>query len=220
MLCAELSDQSYMIVIISSASVASYYIDSYKALSPPGIKPYKCLFCQKAFSRRAHMLEHQQSHTDNYRFRCSTCNKGFTRQSYYRDHKCPAAGDGTGTAEETAEAAADEVRGVPMAEEEEEGEADGTRGRFARKVKKSGTKGDDSEKNDSSNGTPDQVETHREEEERERRRTDEGCQAAMSITVIEGQMDREEEADRMEHGCKALEQIQGNDQNCLQPPCL
>uniref|UniRef100_H3CHI8 Zinc finger protein 341 n=1 Tax=Tetraodon nigroviridis TaxID=99883 RepID=H3CHI8_TETNG len=53
-----------------------------------GIKPYKCLFCQKAFSRRAHMVEHQQSHTDNYRFRCPACNKGFTRQSYYRDHKC------------------------------------------------------------------------------------------------------------------------------------
>ena len=59
-----------------------------------GIKPYKCLFCQKAFSRRAHMVEHQQSHTDNYRFRCSACNKGFTRHNYYRDHKCPAAGTG------------------------------------------------------------------------------------------------------------------------------
>lgn len=37
------------------------------------------------------MLEHQRSHTDNYRFRCATCNKGFTRQKYYRDHKCPVA---------------------------------------------------------------------------------------------------------------------------------
>lgn len=59
--------------------------------SSPGIKPYKCQFCQKAFSRRAHMLEHQRSHTDNYRFRCPTCNKGFTRQKYYQDHKCPLA---------------------------------------------------------------------------------------------------------------------------------
>lgn len=38
------------------------------------------------------MLEHQRSHTNNYRFRCATCKKGFTRQKYYRDHKCPMAG--------------------------------------------------------------------------------------------------------------------------------
>uniref|UniRef100_A0A8C8DGB2 C2H2-type domain-containing protein n=1 Tax=Oncorhynchus tshawytscha TaxID=74940 RepID=A0A8C8DGB2_ONCTS len=54
------------------------------------IEPYLFLSSQ-AFSRRAHMLEHQRSHTDNYRFRCATCNKGFTRQKYYRDHKCPVA---------------------------------------------------------------------------------------------------------------------------------
>uniref|UniRef100_A0A8D3C718 C2H2-type domain-containing protein n=1 Tax=Scophthalmus maximus TaxID=52904 RepID=A0A8D3C718_SCOMX len=99
-------------------------------LSHSGIKPYKCLFCQKAFSRRAHMLEHQQSHTDNYRFRCSTCNKGFTRQSYYRDHKCPAAGCGTGTEGGAGEAEGGEA----MVEEEQEkdGEDDGRCGRFSR----------------------------------------------------------------------------------------
>lgn len=66
-----------------------------------GIKPFKCQFCQKSFSRRAHMLEHQRSHTNNYRFRCSTCAKGFTRLKYYREHRCPltAASDTTtGTA--------------------------------------------------------------------------------------------------------------------------
>ncbi|XP_041801725.1 zinc finger protein 341 isoform X2 [Chelmon rostratus] len=191
-------------------------------LSHSGIKPYKCLFCQKAFSRRAHMLEHQQSHTDNYRFRCSTCNKGFTRQSYYRDHKCPAAGNGTGADGGTGEAEGDEVVGAPMAEEKD-GEDDGRRRRFARKAKRTGAGGDDGEKDDSSNGSQEEVETHEEEEDEEEGeggRTDEGCQAAMSITTIEGQTERDEEDNGMEHGGEALEQIQSNEQNCLQQPCL
>lgn len=153
------------------------------------------------------MLEHQQSHTDNYRFRCSSCNKGFTRQSYYRDHKCLAAGDRTEAAGQTAEE--DEVVGVLMAEED--GEEHCRRGRFTRKVKESVT-GDDREDESSKR-------THREEEEQEEgRRTDEGCQAAMSINTIEGQTDRKE-VDEMGPGFEALEQIETNNQNCLQPPC-
>lgn len=168
------------------------------------------------------MLEHQQSHTDNYRFRCSTCNKGFTRQSYYRDHKCPAAGNGTGADGGTGEAEGDEVVGAPMAEEKD-GEDDGRRRRFARKAKRTGAGGDDGEKDDSSNGSQEEVETHEEEEDEEEGeggRTDEGCQAAMSITTIEGQTERDEEDNGMEHGGEALEQIQSNEQNCLQQPCL
>uniref|UniRef100_A0A3P8SB71 Zinc finger protein 341 n=1 Tax=Amphiprion percula TaxID=161767 RepID=A0A3P8SB71_AMPPE len=191
-------------------------------LSHSGIKPYKCLFCQKVFSRRAHMLEHQQSHTDNYRFRCSICNKGFTRQSYYRDHKCPAAGDGTGTEQRTGETEGNEVTGVLRAEEKD-GEDDGRRSRFMRKAKRARIGGDNGEGDDSSNGSQQQVETHEEEEEEEEegRETDEGCQAALSITTIEEQMEREEEEDdRVEHGNEALEQIRSNDQNCLQQPCL
>ncbi|XP_018530814.1 zinc finger protein 341 isoform X2 [Lates calcarifer] len=193
-------------------------------LSHSGIKPYKCLFCQKAFSRRAHMLEHQQSHTDNYRFRCSTCNKGFTRQSYYRDHKCPAAGNGTGTeGGEAGEAEEDEVVGVSMVEEKD-GEDDGRRGRFTREATSLGTGRDDREEDERLKGSHEQVDRHREEEgmeeEGEQRRTDEGCRAAMSITIIEGQTGREEEEDGVEHGSGALEQIQSNDQNCLQQPCL
>ncbi|GLD45697.1 zinc finger protein 341 isoform X1 [Lates japonicus] len=194
-------------------------------LSHSGIKPYKCLFCQKAFSRRAHMLEHQQSHTDNYRFRCSTCNKGFTRQSYYRDHKCPAAGNGTGTEGGAGEAEGDEVVGVSMVEEKD-GEDDGRRGRFTREATRPGTGRDDGEEDERLKGSHEQVDRHREEEgmeeEGEQRRTDEGCRAAMSITTIEGQTGREEEEDddEVEHGSRALEQIQSNDQNCLQQPCL
>ncbi|XP_038579477.1 zinc finger protein 341 [Micropterus salmoides] len=188
-------------------------------LSHSGIKPYKCLFCQKAFSRRAHMLEHQQSHTDNYRFRCSTCNKGFTRQSYYRDHKCPAAVNRTGTEGGTGEAEGDEVVGVTMAEEKD-AEDEERRSRFTRKGNRLGTGGDDGEKDDSAKGSREQVETHGgEEEEDEGNGTDKGFHAIMSITTTEGQTEREEE-EGVEHGGEALEQIQSNDQNCLQHPCL
>nr|XP_046253044.1 zinc finger protein 341 isoform X2 [Scatophagus argus] len=200
-------------------------------LSHSGIKPYKCLFCQKAFSRRAHMLEHQQSHTDNYRFRCSTCNKGFTRQSYYRDHKCPAAGNGTGTEGGTGEAEGEEVGRGPMAEGKD-GEDDGRRSRFANKGKRTRTGGDEREKDESSKGSREQVETNEEEEEEEgeeeeeeeeeaaERRSDEGCRAALTISTMEGQAEGEEEDDGMERGGETLEQIQGTDQNCLQQPCL
>ncbi|CAJ1055295.1 zinc finger protein 341 [Xyrichtys novacula] len=203
-------------------------------LSHSGIKPYKCLFCQKAFSRRAHMLEHQQSHTDNYRFRCSTCNKGFTRQSYYRDHKCPAAGNRTGAEgggteeEEEEEEEGDEVERV-VTEEEKDGEED--QRRLMRKAKRSESEGDDEEE-DSSKDSQEQ-ETHEEEEDDEEEeeeeeevegRTDEVCQAAVSITTAEEQTEREEqeeeEGDGMKTGEGALEQIQSNDQNCLQQPCL
>ncbi|XP_040901794.1 zinc finger protein 341 isoform X2 [Toxotes jaculatrix] len=198
-------------------------------LSHSGIKPYKCLFCQKAFSRRAHMLEHQQSHTDNYRFRCSSCNKGFTRQSYYRDHKCPAAGNGTGTEGGVEEAEGDEVVGVPMVEEKE-GEDDGGRSRITREAKRPGT--DDGEEDECLKGSHAQGEGHEEEgmDEEGEQRTDESCQAAMSITTIEGQTEREDEEeedeedddgdDGVEHVGEALEQIQSTDQNCLQQPCL
>ncbi|XP_034447620.1 zinc finger protein 341 isoform X2 [Hippoglossus hippoglossus] len=209
-------------------------------LSHSGIKPYKCLFCQKAFSRRAHMLEHQQSHTDNYRFRCSTCNKGFTRHSYYRDHKCPAAGNGTGSEGGAGEAEGGELGGASMEEEKDE-EDDGRCSGFLTDVERPGDAGGDEDDEDededddeeeeedgSLKDSDEQVERHDEEEEDEEEeeddeeRTDEGCQAAMSLTTIEAQTEREEEEDDdgMEHGSVALEQIQSNGQNGLQQPCL
>lgn len=97
---------------------------------------------------------------------------------------------------------------------EEDGEEHRRRGRFMRKVKESGT-GDNREDESSKR-------THREEEEEEQqdegRRTDEGCQAAISINTIEGQTDRKE-VDEIGPGFEALEQIETNNQNCLQPPC-
>ncbi|XP_037336845.2 zinc finger protein 341 isoform X1 [Pungitius pungitius] len=202
-------------------------------LSHSGIKPYKCLFCQKAFSRRAHMLEHQQSHTDNYRFRCSTCNKGFTRQSYYRDHKCPAAGSGAAAEGGAGESEGDEVM--------KDGEDDGRRSRFLGIESMAGR--DDGANDHSSKDGHELVQTREQEEEEEEeedegRRNDEGCQAAMTISGTEGQEEEEEddedeeeedeeeeeeeeeEEDRVEHAGMALDQIQSNDQHCLQQQCL
>ncbi|CAN9515837.1 unnamed protein product [Ophioblennius macclurei] len=180
-------------------------------LSHSGIKPYKCLFCQKAFSRRAHMMEHQQSHTDNYRFRCSACNKGFTRQSYYRDHKCPAVANGTGGGtegeedEEEEEDEDDDEEDDDEEEEDEDREHKERRQRLNRKAKRSRTPGEDK----GSTGNQEQEEAQEEEDEEERR-SDEGCQAAMSITM-EGPMDREEDEDQP---------VQSGEQSCLQQTCL
>lgn len=54
----------------------------------PGLKLHKCGLCSKSFSRRAHLAEHQRSHTGNYKFRCAGCAKGFSRHKYLKDHRC------------------------------------------------------------------------------------------------------------------------------------
>lgn len=135
------------------------------------------------------MLEHQQSHTDNYRFRCSVCNKGFTRQSYFRDHKCPAAGNGAVAAGETEE---DELAGLSMAEEAD-GQGDGEK-----------------EGLDGSREVQLQLEAAAAAAEGE---PNNSCAAA--IIIIERQMDREEEEEeRLDEGGEVL--ARRNDQTSLQ----
>lgn len=158
------------------------------------------------------MLEHQQSHTDNYRFRCTTCNKGFTRQSYYRDHKCPAAGNGMRIEAGTGEMEGDEGMGVLMSEEKD-GEEGGGRRRLLRKAKKPGYGRDDREEAERSNCSHAQVDTHEEDGEE---RTDEESQDAMAVNPIGGQAERE----GAEGGGIAMDKIQNNNPNCLQQPCL
>lgn len=134
------------------------------------------------------MLEHQQSHTDNYRFRCSVCNKGFTRQSYFRDHKCPAAGNGAVAAGETEE---DELAGLSMAEEADgqgDGEKEGLDGSREVQLQLEAAAAEEGEPNNS-------------------------CAAA--IIIIERQMDREEEEEeRLDEGGEVL--ARRNDQTSLQ----
>lgn len=162
------------------------------------------------------MLEHQQSHTDNYRFRCSTCNKGFSRQSYYRDHKCPAAGNRAEGDDRAADSEGDMVKEVTMAEEKD-GEGYRRRRRFTRQVKRPATCGDEGEEDDRSKDNRERKES----QEGEDRRTEGGCQTALSITTNKGQRQTEEEQEyRVEHGGEALEKIQSNERNCLPRPCL
>lgn len=150
------------------------------------------------------MLEHQQSHTDNYRFRCSSCNKGFTRQSYYRDHKCPTARSGQGTEDETGEA--EEEEEVVSDSPEKNRQENGSGNLFTSSPR-------DGE--DSLNESEEQMDV-RQEENRERSGDDENCQAALSIAVREEQeRDEGEEVDQSD-----LEHIQRSEQNCLQQPCL
>uniref|UniRef100_A0A665X479 C2H2-type domain-containing protein n=1 Tax=Echeneis naucrates TaxID=173247 RepID=A0A665X479_ECHNA len=167
-------------------------------LSHSGIKPYKCLFCQKAFSRRAHMLEHQQSHTDNYRFRCSTCNKGFTRHSYYRDHKCPTGGIGAVTPETNG----NHITPVPI-RKEKDAEDDERTNSLTRESKSPGSERVGGRER--SNGSQEQEGRHKDEGEQS---MDEGCQAALSLSAMEGQTGRGQDAvERMEQDQQELEQI-------------
>lgn len=158
------------------------------------------------------MLEHQQSHTDNYRFRCSICNKGFTRQSYYRDHKCPTVGDRTG-AEENEEA--DEAAGA-SAVEEQEGERNGRRSRFTRISKRLQTDGEEAEEEDGSDGDQETAETQPGDE----KGTD-GCHHAAMATT-EGQAERgAEEHGGMETSDELQTQTGTNAHNSSQrQPCL
>ncbi|XP_034029191.1 zinc finger protein 341 isoform X2 [Thalassophryne amazonica] len=189
-------------------------MDKLKAhiVSHSGIKPYKCLFCQKAFSRRAHMLEHQQSHTDSYRFRCSACSKGFTRHTYYRDHKCPAGGGAAGAGSDAGGAAEEEDDGEALSTVDRSGN-DVSRRRSVRTVRRSKAAGGDGEDCFKDN--------QQDEDDEEDWRTDEGHQATMSIAATRRQTSQGgEEEEEEEGGDEALEQIQGNKQNCLQQPCL
>lgn len=96
------------------------------------------------------------------------------------------------------------VEGQDMEEE------NGGSHRFIRGAKRPGA---DEEENGISQGSRDQ-EAGCEEKEGERRRTQEGCQAVMSISNMDEQTGREEdEEEDLEHDCEALEQIQS--QSCL-----
>lgn len=154
------------------------------------------------------MLEHQQSHTDNYRFRCSSCNKGFTRQSYYRDHKCPAAGSGQGTEDE-----AEEEEEVALDSQEKNGRENGSGNQFTRSAR---------EGEDCSNGSEEQMDARL--ENGDRGGDDENCQAALSIVVREEQeRDEDEEVDQSNQSLEHIqrsEHIRRSEQNCLQQPCL
>ncbi|XP_015272993.1 PREDICTED: zinc finger protein with KRAB and SCAN domains 8-like [Gekko japonicus] len=50
-------------------------------------KPYKCLECGKSFIRRAHLEQHQRSHTGEKPFECSECGRRFLQKAHLFRHQ-------------------------------------------------------------------------------------------------------------------------------------
>ena len=53
------------------------------------MQPYKCTYCDKAYSHRIDLKRHTQSHTGKYSFTCEypDCGKGYSKKSAYDSRK-------------------------------------------------------------------------------------------------------------------------------------
>lgn len=45
-----------------------------------------CQFCNKSFSRKEHMVNHERKHTGETPHRCDICKKSFTRKEHFMNH--------------------------------------------------------------------------------------------------------------------------------------
>ncbi|XP_043931830.1 zinc finger protein 850-like [Protopterus annectens] len=52
-----------------------------------GSKCFKCSYCRKAFSRKAHLISHKQTHTSKKRFHCPDCGRSFIYQPSLTNHR-------------------------------------------------------------------------------------------------------------------------------------
>jgi len=51
-----------------------------------GEKPYKCKFCENAFTTKGHLVEHERVHTGERPYVCGECGKAFKRSTTHRIH--------------------------------------------------------------------------------------------------------------------------------------
>ena len=58
-----------------------------------GEKPFKCMFCQKAFNRSSNLRTHKLIHTGEKPFKCMFCEKAFSDSSALTTHKRSHTGD-------------------------------------------------------------------------------------------------------------------------------
>ena len=50
-------------------------------------RPFSCSVCNKSFTRKHHLIEHERIHSGSRSFSCSVCNKSFTRKSNLVQHE-------------------------------------------------------------------------------------------------------------------------------------
>ena len=52
-----------------------------------GVKPYKCVFCEKAFTQRGNLQHHMFLHTEKKPFSCEECGKSFAQKGNLKSHQ-------------------------------------------------------------------------------------------------------------------------------------
>ncbi|XP_062825346.1 zinc finger and SCAN domain-containing protein 2-like [Anolis carolinensis] len=57
-----------------------------------GVKPFKCLQCEKSFSHKGNLIRHHATHTREKPFKCSVCEKSFSQKGNLISHQATHTG--------------------------------------------------------------------------------------------------------------------------------